>query len=96
MDPTTRVHEGVFAQRIRDQFVPLVNKATRQFLNEQVNDRLKNALGGPDSYVSISNGTTEREKHANHSRKTVSRHLNNSVLANIPLDVPLQNSAEGL
>ncbi|WP_244211100.1 hypothetical protein [Amycolatopsis kentuckyensis] len=32
-------------------------KAARQFLNEQVNDRLKNALGGPDSYVSVSSGS---------------------------------------
>jgi predicted type IV restriction endonuclease len=50
---TTRVYEGSFTQRVRDQFVPLVDKAARQFLNEQVNDRLKNALGGPDSYVSV-------------------------------------------
>lgn len=52
---TTRVYDGSFTQRVRDQFVPLVGKAARQFLNEQVNDRLKNALGGPDSYVSVSN-----------------------------------------
>src|SRR2546430_7109997 len=55
---TTRVYEGSFTQRIRDQFVPLVDKAARQFLNEQVNDRLKNALGGPDSYVSVTNSST--------------------------------------
>jgi len=55
---TTRVYEGSFTQRVRDQFAPLVSKATRQFLNEQVNDRLKNALGGPDAYVSVSTGTT--------------------------------------
>ncbi|KDN22943.1 type I restriction endonuclease [Amycolatopsis rifamycinica] len=55
---TTRVYEGAFTQRVRDQFGPLVSKATRQFLNEQVNDRLKNALGGPDSYVSVSSGST--------------------------------------
>ena len=53
---TTRVYEGAFTQRVRDQFGPLVAKATSQFLNEQVNDRLKNALGGPDSYVSVSSG----------------------------------------
>jgi hypothetical protein len=58
---TTRVYEGSFTQRVRDQFVPLVNKAARQFLNEQVNDRLKNALGGPDAYVSVSTGPTEAE-----------------------------------
>lgn len=34
-------------------------KAAGQFLNEQVNDRLKNALGGPDSYVSVSSGAAE-------------------------------------
>jgi hypothetical protein len=55
---TTRVYEGPFTQRVREQFGPLVAKATRQFLNEQVNDRLKNALGGPDSYVSV---TTQAE-----------------------------------
>ncbi|MFJ1765285.1 type I restriction endonuclease [Amycolatopsis sp. NPDC088138] len=54
---TTRVYEGAFTQRVREQFGPLVTKATRQFLNEQVNDRLKNALGGPDAYVSVSGGT---------------------------------------
>jgi hypothetical protein len=54
---TARVYDGSFTQRIREQFAPLVVKATRQFLNEQVNDRLKNALGAPDSYVSV---TTDR------------------------------------
>ncbi|GLZ41544.1 type I restriction endonuclease [Actinokineospora sp. NBRC 105648] len=53
---TTRVYEGSFTQRVRDQFFPLVDKAARQFLNEQVNDRLKNALGGPDAFVSVSSG----------------------------------------
>jgi len=56
---TTRVYEGSFTQRVREQFVPLVTKAARQFLNEQVNDRLKNALGGPDSYVSVSKDEAE-------------------------------------
>ncbi|WP_233157874.1 hypothetical protein [Actinokineospora bangkokensis] len=50
---TTRVYEGSFTQRVREQFVPLVEKATRQFLNEQVNDRLKNALGTPDMVLTV-------------------------------------------
>ncbi|MFC3450965.1 type I restriction endonuclease [Amycolatopsis speibonae] len=54
-----RVYEGSFTQRVRDQFAPLVDKAARQFLNEQVNDRLKNALGGPDSFVSVSTGASD-------------------------------------
>jgi len=62
---TTRVYEGSFTQRVREQFVPLVTKAARQFLNEQVNDRLKNALGGPDSYVSVSKDSVEPVEEEN-------------------------------
>jgi len=42
---TRRVYDGPITQRVRDQFTPLVRKATSQFLNDQVNDRLKTALG---------------------------------------------------
>lgn len=42
---TSRVYDGSITQRVRDQFTPLVRKATNQFLNDQVNDRLKTALG---------------------------------------------------
>ncbi|ONI60748.1 restriction endonuclease [Leifsonia sp. ALI-44-B] len=44
---TTRVYEGAFTQKVREQFTSLVTKASKQFLNEQVNDRLKTALGSP-------------------------------------------------
>lgn len=43
---TARVYEGAITQKVRDQFTPLVTKATKQFLNDQVNERLKSALGG--------------------------------------------------
>lgn len=43
---TSRVYEGSLTQKVREQFAPLVTKATSQFLNDQVNDRLKTALGG--------------------------------------------------
>ena len=42
---TTRVYEGSFTQKVREQFGQLVRKATKQFLADQVNDRLKTALG---------------------------------------------------
>lgn len=42
---TTRIYEGSFTQRVRDQFTPLVRKAATQFLNDQVNARLQTALG---------------------------------------------------
>lgn len=43
---TSRVYEGSFTQKVRDQFTGLVEKAAKQFLNDRVNDRLKAALGG--------------------------------------------------
>lgn len=42
---TSRVYEGSFTAKVREQFRDLVAKASRQFLTEQVNDRLKTALG---------------------------------------------------
>lgn len=42
---TTRVYEGAFTQKVRQQFTTLVAKAMKQFLNDQVNGRLKTALG---------------------------------------------------
>jgi hypothetical protein len=42
------VYEGQFTQRVREQFTVLVAKATKQYLADQVNDRLKAALGEPN------------------------------------------------
>jgi hypothetical protein len=42
---TTRVYDGSFTQKVKEQFRKLVPKATAQFLNDQVNERLKTALG---------------------------------------------------
>ncbi len=44
---TGRVYEGSITQKVRDQFKVLVTKASKQFLSDQVNDRIKAALGGP-------------------------------------------------
>ncbi|MDD7928355.1 type I restriction endonuclease [Microbacterium thalli] len=42
---TQRVYDGAYTARVREQFTTLVTKASRQFLTESVNDRLKTALG---------------------------------------------------
>jgi hypothetical protein len=55
---TTRVYDGQFTQRVREQFTPLVMKATKQFLNDQVNDRLKSALGS-EEYGYEESGTAD-------------------------------------
>lgn len=45
---TNRVYDGPYTQRVREQFTGLVTKATKQFLTDQVNERLKTALGAPN------------------------------------------------
>ncbi|WP_157002624.1 type I restriction endonuclease [Agromyces laixinhei] len=44
---TSRVYDGSITQRVREQFQVLVAKASKQFLSDQVNERIKAALGGP-------------------------------------------------
>lgn len=55
---TARVYEGSFTQRVREQFTPLVAKAEKQFLSDQVNGRLKTALGA-SSYTGSSGAADE-------------------------------------
>ncbi|WP_217178851.1 type I restriction endonuclease [Streptomyces sp. AC495_CC817] len=58
----TRVYEGSYTQKVRQQFTGLVGKAAQQFLTERVNDRLKNALraGAPvDEEVELSPSSAE-------------------------------------
>ena len=43
---TSRVYGGPFTQKVREQFRGLVSKAMQQFVADQVNDRIKAALGG--------------------------------------------------
>jgi hypothetical protein len=50
---TSRVYEGSLTQKVREQFAPLVAKAAKQFLNDQVNDRLKTALGSANFTASV-------------------------------------------
>lgn len=43
----TRVYDGKYTEKVKEQFKKLVPRATAQFLNDQVNDRLKTALVSP-------------------------------------------------
>lgn len=56
---TTRVYDGSFTAKVREQFTKLVSKAARQFLTEQVNDRLKTALGAGSGLASTSEAAHE-------------------------------------
>ena len=44
-----RIHEGRFTKQVLDRFEPLVSRALKQYLNDQVNERLKTALDSSDS-----------------------------------------------
>lgn len=44
----SHVYDGAFYASVMDKFRPLVAKALKQFLSDQVNDRLKTALGADD------------------------------------------------
>lgn len=41
-----QVYEGILTQKVKEQFNVLTRKALTQFLNDQVNDRLKQAISG--------------------------------------------------
>lgn len=47
-----KVYDRPITQRVREQFLPLVRKASKQFLTDQVNERLKAALGSGQKYSS--------------------------------------------
>lgn len=44
----SRVYDGVITQKVREQFTDLTIKAFKQYLNDKINDRLKNALNNSD------------------------------------------------
>jgi hypothetical protein len=54
------VYEGQFRHNIMDKFRPLVGKAVKRYLADQVNDRLKTALGADDVKIgSIPEGSDD-------------------------------------
>ncbi|HEX5404468.1 MAG TPA: type I restriction endonuclease [Pseudonocardiaceae bacterium] len=75
---TARVYDGgSITQKVRDQFLPLVEKAARQFLNDQVKGRLNSVLDGAD-YAGGAVETTEEvvpnpdDAEVNDSAETIS------------------------
>lgn len=65
----SRVYDGVITQKVREQFYELTRKALAQFLNDQINDRLKSAMSGvivpslssTSSPVEAANSADERD-----------------------------------
>lgn len=68
-----RVYEGIYTPRVREQFNVLVRKAMKQFLADQVNERLKAALGdqsyiAPPAVESDESTTLDDELSVSHDR----------------------------
>ncbi|OXM99251.1 type I restriction endonuclease [Bifidobacterium vansinderenii] len=53
------VYDGAFRQQVMEKFRPLVDKALKRYLNDQVNDRLKTALGAEDVKIDAGTQITE-------------------------------------
>ncbi|WP_444436424.1 type I restriction endonuclease [Pseudomonas sp. A6] len=70
----SRIYDGIITQKVREQFSELTRKATAQFLNDQVNDRLKSAMSGaiqPSSIdTSIQETSSNTSKEAEENRVT--------------------------
>lgn len=50
----SRVYEGILTPKVKAQFTELTKKATTQFLNDNINDRLKSAINSDIQTTSIS------------------------------------------
>lgn len=58
----TRVYDGMITQKVREQFSELTRKAIAQFLNDQVNDRLKSAMSGAPLPALVEQSSSDNEK----------------------------------
>jgi hypothetical protein len=56
----SRVYEGVQTQKVREQFSVLTRKALTQWLNDQVNERLKSAISNPKPTILKPEAGTEK------------------------------------
>jgi hypothetical protein len=62
---TSLVYDGRFTQNVQEQFTPIVKKAFKQFIREQINDRLETALSEDQEEEVM-----EEEKSANESEES--------------------------
>ena len=71
----SRVYEGVITQRVREQFFELTRKALAQFLNDQINERLKSAMSGAIqptlTSLSIANSTNAAIQEQNEAEDKI-------------------------
>ncbi|MFF2266954.1 type I restriction endonuclease [Cellulosimicrobium cellulans] len=79
---TNRVYDGSFTQKVKEQFRVLVRKAMKQFLADQVNDRLKAALGGqayPDTATAPLTGVEAAEESVTETKQADERGIETTL-----------------
>jgi len=68
----SRVYDGILTQKVRELFLTLTKKAASQYINNQINDRLKSAITGttplsvqstPDSNIEDSPNALEKDEN---------------------------------
>lgn len=69
----SRVYDGIITQKVRDSFTELTRKAASQFLNDQINERLKSAMSGVQVPALNSEVSTESESdmHENNEESEI-------------------------
>ncbi|MBW1245574.1 type I restriction enzyme HsdR N-terminal domain-containing protein [Pseudomonas tolaasii] len=71
----SRVYDGVITQRVREQFFELTRKALAQFLNDQINDRLKSAMSGAPqptiALIPVTNSSVEEAQYRDESEDKI-------------------------
>jgi len=81
-----QVYQGRMTQSVRDQFAQFTRKALKQFINDQINDRLKTALASDGASVTVDKPT---------EAETVSTEESMAV-SNGPQVVTTEEEREGL
>lgn len=69
----SRVYEGAITQKVREQFAILTKKAIDQFLNDQVNGRLKSAMSGPAPIAQAEAEVSENTSAPTHEEQEADR-----------------------
>jgi hypothetical protein len=73
------IYDGMITAKVREQFTELTRKAARQFLNDQVNDRLKSAMTGAIPHTSLPNDTTATDEGASESEDDDGDKINTTI-----------------
>ncbi len=60
----SRVYEGMLTQKVKESFTLLTKKATTQFLNDQINERLKSAINPASTGMTENANQEEAEAQA--------------------------------